>query len=120
MRRLLRPRLPRAVCLPRDPRHYKATERLIRKNTQVERQIVSSFTIEPILPRLIVRILLRVLRLADVKKTVVGVIGNAIRQFGWETRRDEPRRRVTSEQRLLWLEIEQFVTAITAKATHSV
>src|SRR6266540_3627968 len=55
---------------------------LFRKNTQVERQIVSSFTMEPIRPRLIVRILLRVLRLAEAKKTVVGVIGNAIRQVG--------------------------------------
>jgi hypothetical protein len=48
---------------------------LFGKKTQVERQIVSSFTIEPILPRLIVRILLRVLWLADAKKTVAGAIG---------------------------------------------
>jgi hypothetical protein len=63
----------------------------------------------------------------DAKAVVLDLVqalaaGGQLIGLGWEARRDEPGREgyaATCEQRLPWLKIEQFVTAITAKARHS-
>ena len=78
------PKLPRSIghvpfALPATLGLTKLPSDLFAKNTQVERTIISSFTMEAILARLILRILSRVLWLADAKNTSFGVIGSAIR-----------------------------------------
>jgi len=60
----------------------KSPKALWGKNTHVERKIISSLTMQAILPRGIFLTLSLVLRLADAKKTAFGATGKTIKQDG--------------------------------------
>ena len=70
------------VALPSIFGFAKSPSVLSGKNTHDDRQIVSSFTTEAILLKVIFLVLFLVLGFAEAKNTAVGAIGKTIRHAG--------------------------------------